>query len=101
GRAGKAFVPQAGLADHLERLLAEIQRSLYDRALQFRAEHTADVSNYDELKAQVETGFARAYWAGTTDDEKRIQDETKATIRCIPLDQPGTAGRCVYTGKET
>jgi prolyl-tRNA synthetase len=101
GRAGKAFAPQAGLADYLEQLLVEIQQSLYDRALQFRAEHTADVSNYDELRVQVETGFARAYWAGTTEDEKRIQDETKATIRCIPLDQPGTAGKCVYTGKET
>jgi prolyl-tRNA synthetase len=101
GKAGKSFVPQAGLIEHLEQLLADIQQSLYDRALKFRADHTADVSTYDELKAQVETGFARAYWAGTTDDEKRIQDEVKATIRCIPLEQPGTTGKCVYTGKET
>ena len=69
------------------------------RALRFREERTADVSNYDELKAQIEKGFARAYWAGTTEDEQRIQDEIRATIRCIPLDQPGSGGTCVYTGK--
>jgi prolyl-tRNA synthetase len=101
GKAGKAFVPQAGLTERLEALLAEIQQALFDRALAFRAERTADVASYDELKTQVERGFARAYWAGTTEDEKRIQDETRATIRCIPLEQPGTAGKCVYTGKET
>lgn len=99
GRAGKSFVPQAGLTEHLEALLAEIQTALYDRALRFREERTADVSNYEELKAQIEKGFARAYWAGTTEDEKRIQDEIRATIRCIPLDQPGSGGTCVYTGK--
>jgi len=101
GKAGKAFVPQAGLTEHLERLLAEIQQALFDRALRFRDERTADVASYDELKLQIERGFARAYWAGTNDDEKRIQDEIRATIRCIPLDQPGTAGKCVMTGKET
>lgn len=101
GKAGKAFVPQEGLTERLEQLLVEIQQGLYDRALRFREERTADVSNYDELKQQVERGFARAYWAGTTDDEKRIQDETRATIRCIPLEQPGVAGRCFYTGNET
>ena len=93
------FLAQAGLTEHLEALLAEIQTALYDRALRFREERTADVSNYEELKAQIEKGFARAYWAGTTEDEKRIQDEIRATIRCIPLDQPGSGGTCVYTGK--
>ena len=101
GKAGKSFVPQAGLAERLESLLAEIQQALFARALAFRDARTADVATYDELKQQVERGFARAYWAGTTDDEKRIQDETRATIRCIPIDQPGVAGKCIYTGKET
>jgi prolyl-tRNA synthetase len=101
GKAGKAFVPQEGLADRLEALLAEIQQGLFDRALKFRQERTADVATYDELKQQIERGFARAYWAGTTEDEKRIQEETRATIRCIPLEQPEAAGTCVYTGKET
>jgi prolyl-tRNA synthetase len=101
GKAGKAFVPQAGLAEHLERLLAEIQQALFDRALRFREDRTANVASYDELKQQIERGFARAYWAGTNEDEKRIQDEIRATIRCIPLDQPGVAGKCVLTGKQT
>lgn len=101
GREGKSFVPQDGLTDRLTALLAEIQQALYQRALTFREDHTADVATYDELKQQVERGFARCYWAGTTEDEKRIQEETRATIRCIPLDQPQQAGRCVYTGKET
>jgi prolyl-tRNA synthetase len=101
GKAGKSFVPQAGLTEHLERLLADIQQALFDRALRSRDERTADVSTYDELKQQIERGFARAYWAGSSADEKRIQDEIRATIRCIPLEQPGTSGICVLTGKET
>ncbi len=100
GKAGKSFVPQEGLTERLEALLAEIQQALYDRALAFRAERTADVNSYEELKQQVERGFARCYWAGSDEDEKRIQDETRATIRCIPLDQSGVPGTCVYTGKE-
>jgi prolyl-tRNA synthetase len=101
GREGKSFVSQEGLTERIEALLEEIQQALYDRALAFQKERTAEVSTYDELKQQVEKGFAVAYWAGTTEDEKRIQDETKATIRCIPLAQPGTVGKCFYTGKET
>lgn len=101
GRDGKSFVPQEGLTERLEALLEEIQAGLFQRALTFREERTATVSSYDELKAQVERGFALAYWDGSTEDEKRIQDETRATIRCIPLDQPDTPGVCVYTGRET
>lgn len=101
GREGKSFVSQEGLTERIEGLLEEIQQALYDRALAFQKERTAEVSTYDELKQQVEKGFAVVYWAGSTEDEKRIQDETKATIRCIPLDQPGTVGKCFYTGKET
>src|SRR5437016_1333633 len=98
GKEGKAFVPQASLTEHLTGLLEEIQRSLFERALRFRIEHTRDVESYDELKQAVETGFARAYWAGSTADEQRLQDEIRATIRVIPFDQPERPGRCVYTG---
>jgi prolyl-tRNA synthetase len=101
GREGKSFVPQEGLTARILALLDEIQQGLFDRALKFREERTADVQTYAELKAQIERGFARAYWAGSVEDEKRIQDETRATTRCIPLDQPGATGICVYTGKET
>jgi prolyl-tRNA synthetase len=99
GKEGKAFVPQVGLGDHVAALLDEIQQSLFDRALQQREERTRDVANYDELKQAIETGFARAYWAGSTEDEKRVQDETRATIRVLPFDPPSSSGRCVYTGQ--
>lgn len=101
GRAGKSFVPQAGLGEHLLALLDEMQVGLFQRALQFRAERSAVVGSYAELQQQVERGFAWAYWDGTTEDERHIQEQTRATIRCIPLDQPAAPGRCVYTGRET
>jgi prolyl-tRNA synthetase len=101
GKAGKTFVPQEGLADYLAGLLDAIQQSLYDRALRFREERTVTVQTYDELREAVETGFARAFWAGTTEDEDRIQNEMRATIRAIPFDQPERPGKCVLTGRET
>ncbi|GAB4437015.1 MAG: proline--tRNA ligase [Chloroflexi bacterium OHK40] len=101
GREGKSIVPQEGLTERLLGLLDEIQAGLFQRALAFREAHTAVVSSYEELKQQIERGFAIAYWDGSSEDEKRIQEETRATIRCIPLDQPGTVGTCVYTGRET
>lgn len=101
GKEGKQFVPQAGLTERITALLDEIQHGLYARALRFREEHTFEVTTYADLAEAVEKGFARCYWAGDTAAEQRIQDELKATIRCIPLEQPATAGRCVLTGVET
>ncbi len=101
GREGKSFVPQEGLTERITALLDEMQAGLFQRALKYREERSAFVQSYDELKQQVERGFAWAYWDGSDEDEKRIQDETRATIRCIPLDQPGTPGACVYTGRAT
>jgi len=100
GRKPKFFVPQAGLAEHLLKLMEDIQQGMFDRALRFREEHTFDARNYDELKQGIEKGFVRAYWAGSREDEEKIQEETKATIRCLPLEQPGVGGKCVYTGKD-
>ncbi|MCX6360959.1 MAG: proline--tRNA ligase [Armatimonadetes bacterium] len=101
GREGKQFVGQDVLADHIAALLEEIHNSMFERAVRFRDDHTVDVADYGELVEAVKTGFARAPWAGTGADEERIQNETKATIRVIPFDQPGKAGRCVATGAET
>ncbi len=101
GKPGKAFVSQEGLTDHLVALLDTIQQNLYNRAWQFREERTFIVETYEELQNAVEKGFARCYWAGSTSDEQRIQDELKATIRVIPFDQPDTPGRCIMTGEET
>ncbi len=103
GREGKSVLPQEGLLDRLTSLLDQIQQALYDRALRFREEHTYTASDYGELKQGVEKGFVRCWWAGTREDEERIQEETGATIRVILLDQgqPVGSGKCVYTGKET
>ncbi len=101
GRDGKRFVPQEGLTQTVCDLLQEIQTALYEKALRFRLEHTQTVTNYEELREAVQTGFALAWWDGDAQDEQRIQNETKATIRVIPFDQPGGSGSCVLTGRPT
>jgi prolyl-tRNA synthetase len=99
GRDGKAFVSQDGLAETVKRLLDEIQLNLLTKATAFREANTHEVQHYDDFKTAVETGFARVWWAGSDEDETRIKEETKATIRCFPFDQPGGGGSCFYTGK--
>jgi prolyl-tRNA synthetase len=100
GKKAKSFVPQNGLTEHVRALLDRIQEGLYRRALKFREEHTFEAKTYAELRERVELGFVRCWWAGSRQDEEKIQEQTKATIRVIPLDQPGGHGPCVYTGKE-
>ena len=101
GRAGKAFVPQAGLTQHIENLLGDIQQALFERALRFQNEHTYDVDSYDEFKQRIEHGFVRVYFDGTGEDEDRIQAETKATVRVLPFEQPEAEGACFLTGRMT
>ena len=101
GKAGKAILPQQGLTEQITQLLDEVQQNLFNRALQFREERTFMVTDYADLQQAVEQGFARCYWDGTTEDEQRIQNEFKATIRVIPLEQPDAAGRCIVSGRET
>jgi prolyl-tRNA synthetase len=99
GKEGKSFVPQQGLAAAVTQALADIQSALYQRALEFRKAHTREPKDYAEFKAAVEQGFAFTYWCGSAACEEKIKDETKATMRCIPLDQPPAAGRCIYCDK--
>ena len=99
GREGKQFVSQDGLAQTVEALLVEIQQTMLDKARRFQDENTHEVTDYDQFKEAVQTGFALAWWAGDTDDENRVKEETKATIRCFPLDQPEGTGTCFYTGR--
>jgi len=103
GRAGKQSVPQAGLVAAVQETLTTIQANLLARATRFRDENTHHVESYEEFKAVLEEkgGFIRAHWAGSSEDEDRIKEETKATIRCFPLDAPEGRGRCFYTGQET
>ncbi len=80
-------------------LLASVQESLYARAVKFREDHTTDVESYDEFKAVLDKkgGFVRAHWDGTAETEAAIKEETKATIRCIPLDAAEEEGVCIKT----
>ena len=99
GREGKSFVPQQGIGASVAAMLAEIQQSLYDRALAFRQANTQDVSDYGAFQQAVEKGFAFAWWCGSGDCEGKIKEETKATMRCIPIEQPGGSGKCVCCGQ--
>lgn len=91
--------PLEGLVDHIKSLLDEIQHNVYDRALAFREANTFVVDTWDEFKEQIEKGgFIMAHWDGTAETEEKIKDETKATIRCIPLNSVEEAGKCVYSG---
>jgi prolyl-tRNA synthetase len=92
--------PLDGIADHITALLDEIQANIYQKALKFRAENTFRVDTWDEFKDQIDKGgFILAHWDGTAETEEKIKDETKATIRCIPLDAPQETGKCVYSGE--
>jgi len=99
GREGKSFVPREGLVAAVREALDAIQKALHDRALEFRKANTRDPKNYEEFRNAVENGFALSFWCGNTDCEARIKEETKATIRNIPLEQPGGAGPCIACGK--
>ncbi|HTV58640.1 MAG TPA: proline--tRNA ligase [Verrucomicrobiae bacterium] len=101
GKEGKSFVPQQGIAAAVKNSLDEIQQALHDRALAFRKANTAEPADYGEFKAAVEKGFAFAWWCGGGDCEEKIKAETKATMRCIPLEQPGGEGKCIYCGKNS
>jgi prolyl-tRNA synthetase len=99
GKEGKTSAPQQGLAAAVTKSLAEIQSALYERALAFRKAHTSEPKSYDEFKRAVETGFAISFWCGSSACEEKIKEETKATMRCIPLEQPVGQGRCICCGQ--
>ncbi|WP_405377124.1 proline--tRNA ligase [Nonlabens sp. Asnod3-A02] len=92
-----------GIATKVKDLLAEIQQSLHDKALNYRDTHITEVNSFDEFKEVLETkgGFISAHWDGTMETEDKIKDLTKATIRCIPLDAVEEPGECVFTGKKS
>lgn len=97
----KETVSNQGLANLIENLLTEIQQNIFDKALLNRAEKSTRVDTYEEFKKVLDnkTGFVYAHWDGTPETETKIKEETKATIRCIPLDNPLENGFCIYTGK--
>ena len=97
----KETVSANGISDLVVQLLDEIQDNLWTKALNHRSENITEVEDYDTFKEVLEHkgGFVSAHWDGTAETEDRIKEETKATIRCIPLDQKLEEGSCIYSGK--
>ncbi|HLV52177.1 MAG TPA: proline--tRNA ligase [Flavobacterium sp.] len=97
----KEIVAENSVIDYVENLLNDIQENLFTKAINHRAEHTTEVNSFEEFKEVLETkgGFLLAHWDGTPETEEKIKDLTKATIRCIPMNQPDEEGVCVLTGK--
>ena len=97
----KSVVDFDGLSGYIKELLEDIQENLLERAKQFRTDNMHRVDTYDEFKKQLKEkgGFFLVHWDGTNETEEKIQSETKATIRCIPIDIPSEEGVCMVTGK--
>lgn len=97
---GKETVSLDGIVDYVANLLEDIQNNIYTKARNFRDSHIFEANSYDKFKELIEKGgFVLAHWDGTTETEERVKEETKATIRCIPLDGDTTPGTCIFTGK--
>jgi prolyl-tRNA synthetase len=97
----KETLQQADIENKIEHLLAQIQENLYQKALAMRENKTYVANTYDEFKEILEKtpGFVMAHWDGTSETEEKIKEETKATIRCIPLNNKQEEGKCIYSGK--
>lgn len=97
----KEVVSMENIDQHIEDLLEDIQKSIFNKALKFREEKTTKADTWDEFLDVLKNkgGFISAHWDGTKETEQKIKDETKATIRCIPLDAVEEEGTCIYSGK--
>lgn len=97
----KETVAQEGLVERIEKLLEDIQQNIYEKAFKFRAENITKVDSYDAFKKLLDEkgGFLSAHWDGTPETEQLIKEETKATIRCIPLNNEMEDGVCIVSGK--
>ena len=96
----KSSVSMDGLASYIQNLLEEIQQNIFNRALAFRNENIREANTWDEFVDLLDNkaGFVSAHWDGTPETEEKIKEQTKATIRCIPLDNKQEAGKCILTG---
>ncbi len=97
----KNVVSLDGIAGYIENLLDDIQHGIFNKALEFRTQNTTKVEIWEEFKEVIQNkgGFVSAHWDGTSETEDKIKGETKATIRCIPLESEQEEGKCVYSGK--
>ncbi|TDA65370.1 MAG: proline--tRNA ligase [Chloroflexi bacterium] len=100
GRAGKSTLPLGSeIAAQVQTVLDEIQAAMLVKARNFRDAHIHEPKDYEELRQIVQDGWALAYWCGSTECEARVKEDTKATTRCIPLDQPEGQGKCIVCGQ--
>ena len=97
----KSSVSVDGLAEHIVQLLEEVQQAMFNKALKYRESHISKADTWEEFQQVLEQkgGFVMAHWDGTAETETKIKELTKATIRCIPLDNPQEEGKCILTGK--
>ena len=101
GREGKSFVPQVNIAQTVADMLDEIQANMLRKATEFRDQHIFEPKDYAEFKEIIENdGWCYVWWKPNSENENRIKEETRATLRCIPLDQPGGKGKCIFSGEE-
>jgi len=101
GRDGKSFVPQDNIAETVGEMLETIQANLLAKATQFRDENIYEPKDYEDFKEIIDKGgWCYVWWKPSVENEAAIKEETKATLRCIPLDQPEDQGKCIYSGEE-
>jgi len=97
----KSTIPLEGLSQRIQQLLEEIQQSLFNKALSYRDSHITPANSWEEFVSLLDTkgGFIAAHWDGSSETEEAIKEKTKATIRCLPLDNKQETGLCILTGK--
>jgi prolyl-tRNA synthetase len=96
----KGTVPCDGIEAYVRDLLEDIQQHIFKKAYDFREAHIVTADSYDEFKEKIEAGnFVLAHWDGTSETEELVKNDTKATIRCIPLKGDQAPGQCMVTGK--
>lgn len=100
GKNGRTFVPQENLSAQVKDLLTEIQTSLYQKAEAFQEAHIHEPESYAEFKEIVGKGWAFTWWCGKPRCEQKVKEDTKATTRCIPLNQDNSRGKCIYCGED-
>ncbi len=100
GKEGKSFVPIADVAETAMQMLDSIQSDMLKRATDFRDANTFEPNDYEGFKEIVENGFARTWWCGNEECEDKVKEDTQATIRCIPMEQPDADGTCIVCGAE-
>jgi len=102
GREGKSFVPQDGIAQTVRDMLEKIQANLLEKARTFRDEHIFEPKDFAEFKEIInKNGWCSVWWKPSAENEALVKEQTRATLRCFPLEQPEGTGQCIFSGEET